>query len=430
MRRRAKLCDRGHLDKVRRAVILVLQIVPLLANSAGAFDPNDPCRGSLLRGSRLRFSCPELGRIPRTLNSILAQSVGRSSPLIAASAGFVYRYDPESDAFERETAVPGQLYLETPRPVGKRRLNVSVSYQRVAFDSLDGQDLDGLRDTHPPVRIRVDSSAGPFIVPVQIASYAIEAETHQLTLSATYGVTSDLDVNLTVPVVYSTSSQRFRIRLPLGGAEACSAIPCAGAAHQSALGIGDVFLRGKLRLLDLPSAEIASGLVVRLPTGDEDDLHGAGSAQVGPKLYAAGASVPLTALLAFRPYLNAGIDVDVEDLSRSEGRWGVGADLGIAQRATFGLAVLGRHPFSRTGSAHVFDVPRCGRLTDAACARGPSAPLFGLANDRPDFYDLSVGFRVNLWRDVLIGFANALVPLNDAGFRADVIPMAGIEGAF
>ena len=35
--------------------------------------------------------------------------------------------------------------------------------------------------------------------------------------------------------------------------------------------------------------------------------------------------------------------------------------------------------------------------------------------------------RYNLWRDVLIVYANALVPLNADGLRADVIPLAGIE---
>jgi len=37
---------------------------------------------------------------------------------------------------------------------------------------------------------------------------------------------------------------------------------------------------------------------------------------------------------------------------------------------------------------------------------------------------------VNLWRDTLIGFVNAIVPLNADGFRAEVIPLAGIEATF
>ena len=34
------------------------------------------------------------------------------------------------------------------------------------------------------------------------------------------------------------------------------------------------------------------------------------------------------------------------------------------------------------------------------------------------------------WRDTVIGFVNVLLPLGDAGFRSDVIPLAGVEASF
>jgi hypothetical protein len=37
---------------------------------------------------------------------------------------------------------------------------------------------------------------------------------------------------------------------------------------------------------------------------------------------------------------------------------------------------------------------------------------------------------VNLWRDTLVGFANAVVPLNDAGVRTKVVPLVGVEATF
>jgi len=37
-----------------------------------------------------------------------------------------------------------------------------------------------------------------------------------------------------------------------------------------------------------------------------------------------------------------------------------------------------------------------------------------------DFYDLSVGGRLNLWHDTVIGFVDAIIPLNRDGFRSDV----------
>jgi hypothetical protein len=38
--------------------------------------------------------------------------------------------------------------------------------------------------------------------------------------------------------------------------------------------------------------------------------------------------------------------------------------------------------------------------------------------------------RVNLWRVKVVGFVNVIVPPNRNGFRADVIPLAGVEAAF
>jgi hypothetical protein len=427
MRRLRRLCDRGHLDKARWiAVLVTLGCV----GSAGALDPRDPCRNVRVEGFG-QLSCPQFNRLFTTLNDLLAESVGRSLPLLAASAGFVYRYDSESDAFERETAIPGQLYLETPYPVGKHRWNVSLSYQYVAFDAFNGESLDALSDVHPPIRLRVkSSSAGTFDVPATIPAFEITTRTHQVAVSATYGVTSDLDVNLTVPVVYADSSMRGRGRILVGGEPVCPvASGCTVSQRQSGLGLGDVFLRGKFRFLRRDWAEMAGGLVLRLPTADADALHGSGTTQIAPLLYAAGASLPLGPSMALRPYLNGGVNFDASDVTQSEGRWSVGLDVAVADRATVGLGVLARYPFARIGPPGVFDVPRC-RTTDVGCTSAPPAPLFGFTNERPNFYDASFGLRVNLWRDVLIGFANALLPLNDAGLRAGVIPLLGVEATF
>ncbi|TMB49211.1 MAG: hypothetical protein E6J60_13345 [Deltaproteobacteria bacterium] len=94
---------------------------------------------------------------------------------------------------------------------------------------------------------------------------------------------------------------------------------------------------------------------------------------------------------------------------------------GSSSRAAWGIAFLARHPFERIGKPGFLDVPR---------ANGPPSPLFGLQLDRPNFYDLSIGGRVALWRDTLVAFANVIVPLNADGLRASAIPLAGLEATF
>lgn len=181
---------------------------------------------------------------------------------------------------------------------------------------------------------------------------------------------------------------------------------------------------------DGDAARVPQVHVIGLPTGDPEELSGTGTTQVAPLLYAAGRPVPVGLGLTLRPYLNAGVTFDASSVDESQSQWGLGVDLGILERATIGLAVLARHPFARIGPPGAFDVPRCGALDAGGCTRGGTAPLFGLRNERVDSYQLSLGLRLNLWRDVLVGFANALIPLGDAGLRTDVIPLVGVEAAF
>ena len=90
------------------------------------------------------------------------------------------------------------------------------------------------------------------------------------------------------------------------------------------------------------------------------------------------------------------------------------------------MAVLGRHPLRSVGRPGLLDV----RRLDRATGRTFLAPLLGIRDRRPDFYGVSIGGRVNFWRDTLVGFVNAIVPLNADGFRAEVIPLAGVEASF
>jgi hypothetical protein len=125
--------------------------------------------------------------------------------------------------------------------------------------------------------------------------------------------------------------------------------------------------------------------------------------------------------LRLEPYLNAGYDFDVDELSRSEARWGVGADVGIRDRLTAAVAVLGRHGVDRLAPAGLFSFRR---------VDGSSRPLFGIEGDRPDAYDFSVGARMSVVEEGLFALVNVLVPLNGDGVRSGVTPLVGLEATF
>ena len=98
----------------------------------------------------------------------------------------------------------------------------------------------------------------------------------------------------------------------------------------------------------------------------------------------------------------------------------------LSSRGAIGVAVLGRHALRRIGSPRLFNFLR----VDPRSGREVAAPIFGLESSRPDYYDVSIGGRVRLWQDRLVAFANAVFPLNRDSFRAEVIPLVGLELLF
>jgi len=351
------------------------------------------------------------------LTSEIAQSFSRSYPVISASAGVSYRFDPATATFEREAAMGGQLFLERADPIGRGHWNLAVSYQRVALATLEGKDVHDLSDTVPIALI--DSS---FNV-VGVATFDklnADAVLHQTTFSVTYGITDDADVNLTVPVIYSdldTSLALSATVLSTG-----QTVHTFTDAPSRDTGVGDVILRGRYRLWDRDPVHVAAGLVLRFPSGEVEQLRGTGVYEVAPLLYLSTRAWQPAKWARLSGHLNGGVDFVADDVSTSEARWGVGLDWGVSEGATIGMAVLGRHPFQRLAPPGFFDVVRVRpgpRLT--------AEPLFGLQGHRPDYYDFSLGGRLNVWRDTVIMFANAVFPLNDAGVRTEIIPLIGIE---
>src|SRR4029453_16809930 len=98
-------------------------------------------------------------------------------------------------------------------------------------------------------------------------------------------------------------------------------------------------------------------------------------------------------------FFNRGINLNIDDVDRSEGRFGAGVDLALGSRATFSVAFLGREPFHSFTSAGFFDVPRVNPRTRAISM----APLFGLETARAGYYQLSIGGRGHPWGGAALG---------------------------
>jgi hypothetical protein len=349
----------------------------------------------------------------RPLGAALADSIGQSLPIASASPGVVYQFDWSRSAFVREISIFGPLYLERAGTLGANNANLSVNYQTVKVGTLNGADVSHLSDTGPPIAVPGNGGVDTLRIP----KFAMDLFVHQLIFSGTYGVTDRLDLNLTVPLLYS----EFGLDAVFSGAPPFH-------ARASSFGAGDLLLRAKY-LVRHSSPELAMGLALRLPTGNEDDFQGTGNSEITPLLAASTPSRHVAPRVDLRGHANVSVNVNTDDVGESQGRYGIGLDCAIAGRLTIAPAFLARHAFAPIAPAG-FDVPRCHVGGTSPCRNQFPLPLFGIQNKRPDFYDFSIGGRINLWHEAVIGFANAIFPLNRDGFRADVIPLVGVEAIF
>ena len=76
-----------------------------------------------------------------------------------------------------------------------------MSYERVRLDTVDGKDLDHLSDNGLPI---IDARSRALFV---IRRFAIDLLANEVIGTMTYGLRDDLDVSVTLPLVYS----RFRL---------------------------------------------------------------------------------------------------------------------------------------------------------------------------------------------------------------------------
>jgi hypothetical protein len=358
------------------------------------------------------------------LADAIADTAARTLPVLSASAGFTYRYNPVLEVFERSSDTLGPLFVERPDTLGRGRINASLSFQYVQLDRLDGRRTRAL-EAPDPIVLRVVAAGGtPVGFTANRLRYNLRLMNHIVGVSLTYGLLDALDLNLLVPVVVTdfdvTATSRQLAVAGLDGAFVPQPeAPRAAGVEGTSAGLGDLLLRTKYQLPRAGGLRSALGLQLRLPSGDREDLRGTGSFEASPFL-------ALSTLLSERvePHAMLAVDLRAEDVDRSQGRYALGVDVDVTRRLGVALAFLGRSEFGRVADPGETSFLH---LTDA----GPVLrPLLGIEFDRKDYFDFAFGLRFVFWRDVML-FANAIHALNDDGLRsADLVPTFGVEGTF
>ena len=347
------------------------------------------------------------------LNSLVTSQLN-NIPVSSSNVG--YSYDVAQGIMVRRKNGLGPILSERAWTVGKGILNVGYSYERIEYDTLNGQSLDKLQLT----ALHSDCCGGnpnnPFTPPPNGIQGVPAFETDQVVINinlhleqqvhsvyATFGLTDNWDVGVFIPIIQVNAQANAVARVVDVGSDIhrfASPEDTMSSAGGSAWGIGDMRVRTKYTIIkEHESApDFAVALDVALPTGDQKNLLGTGYAQFRPTF------IVSQKFGLFTPHANVGYQVSTAPTNISNSLDNLNYIVGF--------------------EAQIFD-----ELATAFDFLGkwfPSQPNSKLDNL------VDAGFQIR-WNPIATTTFNGfvIIPINrNNGLRSDAIWGLGLEHAF
>ena len=186
-----------------------------------------------------------------------------SVPLVSSSSGFLYRLNPLLGTMERTTQSFGSFFVERALTAGEGQASFGISVFTSGFDRLgDLQLRDGSLVT---VANQFRDEEAPF----DTEALTLRIRSNTITVFGNVGITDRFDVGAALPLI-RLSVEGERLNVYRGD----PFLQASGEA--TATGIGDAAFRAKYTLAQSETGAFAAAAEVRLPTGDEENLLGAG----------------------------------------------------------------------------------------------------------------------------------------------------------
>jgi hypothetical protein len=397
---------------LRRCLVTLLTIV---------FGWSMPASGRSITDQLHRFidthGFPTAGDFPEAISPIVERLAlrGIDFPVTATTPGFAYRFNFELGVPERSSESLGPVFAERADTVGKGRFDLGFAYLYADLTQFEGEDFADQIVTSATIPVLGVALRQGF----RADDFSLVS--HVVSLFATYGISDRLDVNVLLPLVETSLRLTGRSTAAVVGGRSLGE---RASFSESAFGAGDLLLRAKYRIADLP-VRVAPIITLRLPTGSEGDFHGIGDTTL------LGGLVVSRAIGSHDVHGSLGVELDADDPERSRARYAVGVSVQPWER----LALLG----DLLGSSSFVD----DQFAIAAPRRASFQALFG--NDevvesvgptkvtafvpRSDVVDLALGVKLNLVGTLAV-HASAIVPVTTDGLRAQVIPAGGLEWSF
>jgi hypothetical protein len=186
-----------------------------------------------------------------------------SVPIATSSSGFLYRLNSELGTVERASPSFGAVFVERALTPGNGRASLGISGSTSAFDHLDGLSLrDG-------TLVTVANKFRDEVTPFDTESLTLRIRTSRMTLFGSVGIGDRFEVGAAIPIVRLTL-EGDRVSVYRGS----SVVQARATATVS--GPADLAVRAKYTLVSGHSGGVAAAAEVRLATGNEENLLGAG----------------------------------------------------------------------------------------------------------------------------------------------------------
>ena len=371
---------------------------------------------------------PAITQGTNTVIGFLETSIARTvaaTPISATSSGTTYTLVgglpvPSSSS-------PGPIYGERAQTLGRGRFFLGGYVTGLEFTTLNGNPLDNVAFNFGHQNVDPDSTYGdPDFENDHVAvNMALDLNTTSFYLNATWGMLDFIDVGVAVPFVRTTMQGTATAQVMpfgnstvhnFGGDPANPIMRSTTFVDGSASGIGDVVGRLKVNLGQSRKLGAALLAEARFPTGNEDDLLGAGFTSI--RTMAVGSAQ----FGDFAPHLNLGYLFRSSEEVNDAVWTAVGFDHRMTGWATVAADLLASFQVGETKQTLpgdlVYTTPIDRRI------QSTSVP-----NRSEDLVNLSLGMKFRV-RGGAILVVNGIAPLKKSGMQPDFIWTGGLEGAF
>jgi hypothetical protein len=362
-----------------------------------------------------------------TVIGFVTQAVANATanlPISATSSGATFSIVDGLPV--RTSTSAGPVFAERPQTLGRRRFFLGTNVSGIQFTTLNGAPLDNLQLNFAHENV-LDPRAGDPLFENDIIRTQLGMKLNLVAASlfATYGLTDFIDIGVAVPLVrvnfsgvniaqidpFGENPQHY-----FGGTSADPVLRATSAVEGTAAGLGDVVGRVKINLGQGRRYGAAILTEVRFPTGDENNLLGAGSTSIRA-LGIVGAQYG-----TFSVHANTGYIARTSELQNDAVLFTAGFDQLVNERTTVAFSLL--------SEAAVGDSPfTLPSPIDLEYPFVRSIQATSIPERSPDRMDASLGVKFSV-RGGTVLVLNGTAPLKKAGLQPDYIWNAGVEISF